>query len=80
MVRQGLLFLCRPGLAIAATLLLGSSVAQMSLAQKMDKLSESTGIGESWVAQNSSSAQGSAQGDRIPADRCEPNANSELGF
>ncbi|MCT7958528.1 CHAT domain-containing tetratricopeptide repeat protein [Laspinema palackyanum] len=61
MVRQGLLLLFRPGLAITATLLLSSSVAPVSSAQEMDKLSKITGIGEGWVAQY----QGSAEGDRL---------------
>ncbi len=67
MVHQRLLHLSRPGLAIAATLLLGSSVAPVSSAQ--EKVSGLTGIGESWVAQNSSSEEGSeegsAEGDRL---------------
>ncbi|MCT7965820.1 tetratricopeptide repeat protein [Laspinema sp. D1] len=68
MVRQGFLLLSRPGLAIAATLLLGTSVAPASSAQEMERLSGLTGIGESWVAQNSSSAEGSAQGS-VEGDR-----------
>ncbi|WP_254567893.1 tetratricopeptide repeat protein [Oscillatoria sp. HE19RPO] len=65
MVRQALLLLSRPGLAIVATLLLGSTVVPTSSAQEMERLSELTGIGESWIAQNSSSAEGSAEGDRL---------------
>ncbi|AFY82458.1 CHAT domain-containing tetratricopeptide repeat protein [Oscillatoria acuminata] len=69
MVRQGFLLLSPSGLAIAATLLLVVTVAPVSSAQEMERLSGLTGIGESWVAQNSSStegsAEGSAQGDRL---------------
>ncbi|AFY82456.1 CHAT domain-containing tetratricopeptide repeat protein [Oscillatoria acuminata] len=65
MVRQWLLLLSRPALALGVTLLLGSTVAPVTLAQEMERLSGLTGIGESWIAQNSSSAEGSAQGDRL---------------
>ncbi|MCT7961539.1 tetratricopeptide repeat protein [Laspinema sp. D1] len=65
MVRQWFLLLSHPALAIAATLLLGASVAPVSAAQEMDKLSGLTGLRESWVAQNSSSAEGSAEGDQL---------------
>ncbi|MCT7961537.1 CHAT domain-containing protein [Laspinema sp. D1] len=58
MVRQALLLLSRPGLAIAATLLLGSTVAPASSAQEMERLSGLTGIGESWIAQNRRSREG----------------------
>ncbi|GAB4282504.1 MAG: CHAT domain-containing protein [Oscillatoriaceae cyanobacterium] len=57
MLRQWLLLLSRPSLAIGITLLLGSSFAPVSWAQSRKQLLGLTATGENYISQNSSNPE-----------------------
>ncbi|WP_199246378.1 tetratricopeptide repeat protein [[Phormidium] sp. ETS-05] len=67
MLRQWLLLLSRPSLAIGITLLLGSSFAPVSWAQSRKQLSGLTATGENYITQNTESLQ--KNGTLEPGDR-----------